>query len=214
MSFQNILFDLDGTVIDSYEGITKCLAIALEYFGIHVEDRNILRVFLGPPLLEQFMEYASLTKEQAEFAIVKYREQYFDWGYKDCAVYPGVERLLKKLRENGKRVMLATAKPTQPSVKILEELGMDVLFDFMGGSELNGKRHTKTDVIRYVMEENSLDPAQTIMVGDRRHDIEGAKNMGIASIGVLYGFGSRAELEAAGADYIAADADEIFKIVL
>ena len=214
MPFENVLFDMDGTIVDSYEGITKCVSFALSEFDIKTDDRNALRVFIGPPLYEEFIEYAGFSHEQAQLAVKKYREHYNSGLYKDCKIYDGIEKLLIRLKEHGKKVFLATSKPEIMAKQILEYLKIEQHFDFIGGSEYDGGRHDKIDVLNYVIEENHLDISRSVMVGDRYHDIEGAKAFGMKSIGVLYGFGGREELEASGADYIVENADQILKIVL
>ena len=213
--FQYVLFDLDGTVTDSFEGITKCVSHALEHFGITVEDRTELKRFIGPPLLESFMEYYGFSKEQAEEAVRIYRERYFKTGLYECELIPGATELLSHLKKAGKTVALATSKPEILATRILEHYKLTECFDFIGGSELNGPRHTKDDVINYVLEKlGNPDKSQTVIIGDRHHDVDGAKATGIHSIGFLGGFGDREELERAGADYIAETFADAAKIIL
>lgn len=201
---QYILFDLDGTVTEPFEGITNCVAYALKHFGIEVEDRNTLRPFIGPPLVDSFQEFYGFSKEQAEEATKKYRELYNVEGIYQNELYEGMEELLSYLKEQGKTVILATSKPDVFASRILSYFKIDNYFDFVGGSDINGGRNTKSAVIQHVLEQNKItDISQAVMVGDRKYDIEGAKNFGMDSIGVLYGHGSREELELAGATKIA-----------
>lgn len=201
---QYILFDLDGTVTEPFEGITNCVAYALKHFGIEVEDRNTLRPFIGPPLIDSFQEFYGFSKEQAEEATKKYRELYNIEGIYQNELYEGMKELLSYLKEKGKTVFLATSKPDVFANRILSYFEIDDYFDFVGGSDINGERNTKSAVIQYVLEQNGItDISQAVMVGDRKYDILGAKNFGMDSIGVLYGHGSREELEQAGATKIA-----------
>lgn len=213
--FQYVLFDLDGTITDSFDGITKSVSYALEHFGIKVENRRELKCFIGPPLLESFMEYYGFSKEQAEEAVRIYRERYFKTGLYEGELISGVTQLLSDLKAAGKTVALATSKPEILATRILEHFNLTDYFNFIGGSELNGPRHTKDDVINYVLESlGNPDKSQTVIIGDRHHDIDGAKATGIKSIGFLGGFGDREELERAGADYIVETFDEAEKILL
>ena len=201
---QYILFDLDGTVTEPFEGITNCVAYALKNFGIEVEDRNTLRPFIGPPLIDSFQEFYGFSKEQAEEATKKYRELYNIEGIYQNELYEGMKELLSYLKEKGKTVFLATSQPDVFANRILSYFEIDDYFDFVGGSDINGERNTKSAVIQYVLERNGItDISQAVMVGDRKYDILGAKNFGMDSIGVLYGHGSREELEQAGATKIA-----------
>ena len=213
--FQYVLFDLDGTITDSFDGITKSVSYALEHFGIKVENRRELKCFIGPPLLESFMEYYGFSKEQAEEAVRIYRERYFKTGLYEGELISGVTQLLSDLKAAGKTVALATSKPEILATRILEHFNLTDYFNFIGGSELNGPRHTKDDVINYVLEKlGNPDKSQTVIIGDRHHDVDGAKATGIHSIGFLGGFGDREELERAGADYIAETFADAAKIIL
>jgi len=209
------LFDLDGTITDPKVGITKSVAHALKYYGIEVEDLNSLCKFIGPPLKHSFMEYYGFSHEKAEEAIQKYREYFAVKGLYENVVYDGMEDLLKYLRDNGVTLMVATSKPAVFAVKILEHFDLLKYFSFVSGSELNGERSAKAEVIKYALEQNHIeDKSRVIMIGDREHDIIGAKEAGIASIGVLFGYGSRDELEKAGADLIAETVEAIGSMII
>lgn len=208
--YQYIFLDLDGTITDPMEGITRSVEYALNHFGIEVIDRKELCPFIGPPLFDSFREFYHFTDEQTVEAIVKYREYFADTGIFQNKLYQGIEEFLQRANEKGYTLMLATSKPTVFADRILDYFRISDKFAFVGGSELNGSRDTKTDVIKYVLESNTIsDLSSVIMVGDRKHDIIGARNTGIDSIGVLYGYGDREELSRAGADYIVANIEEL-----
>ena len=204
-----ILLDLDGTVTDSMEGITKSIRYALKHFGIEVNDLNELRKFVGPPLKESLMEFCHFSADQDEEGIRKYRERFADTGIYENAVYPGMERLLQELNEAGKQVMLATGKPAYYAKKILDHFHLSDYFKFVGGSGLDGSLSHKDEVISLEQENNDIrDLSKVVMVGDRKHDIIGARKTGIACIGVVYGYGDRAEGTQAAAKGVVASGEE------
>ncbi len=208
--YKYLLLDLDGTVTDSMEGITRSVQYALENFGITVTDLNTLRPFIGPPLKESFKEFYHFTDEQAETALKKYREYFSTKGLFENKVYEGMPQFLIDQVAKDRQLLLATSKPEPFAKQILSYFGLDSYFTFIGGSTMDGSRSTKTDVISYVLSANHVDDlSAVVMIGDRRHDIIGAENNGIDSIGVLYGFGDEAELRKAGATYIAANLREL-----
>lgn len=203
MKKQYLLFDVDGTLTDPMIGITKSVQYALRSYGIEVEDLSQLCCFIGPPLKDSFMEYYDFSEIQACEAIGRYREYYQVTGIFENKVYPGIEELLKELKESGRTLITASSKPEVYVRQILEHFQLDSYFDFIGGADLEEIRVQKADVIQYVMDCNRItDLEQVIMIGDREHDIQGAKKVGIESVGVLYGYGSMKELKAAGADYV------------
>ncbi len=209
-----ILFDLDGTLTDSAEGITNSVAHVLEHYGIPVEDKSALNVFVGPPLVESFMKYYGFDQEKAKKSVGIYREYFEDKGMFENAVYPGIPELLGSLKKDGYRLYVATSKPEQYSVKIIEHFGLAEYFEMVGGADMEETRVHKGDVIRYVMESCGLtDPDEIVMVGDRENDMNGAKQNHMESVGVLYGYGSREELENAGACHIAATVEELGKVL-
>ncbi len=208
-----ILFDLDGTITDSQLGIKNSVEYALNYFNISVADKNELNKYIGPPLRESFMKFAGLSEEQSRTAMIKYREYYGPKGIFENRLYEGIEELLKNINAKGKKVVLATSKPWIYAEIILEHFKIKKYFDFVAGSELNSVRTGKADVIKYAVDKFNIDVKNAVMIGDREHDIEGAKINGIKTIGVLYGFGSRDELEAAGADYIAENVKNIYEFI-
>ncbi len=192
---QHILFDLDGTLIDSREGITKSVAYALTHFGINVEDLSQLYAFIGPPLSDSFRFFYHFTENQAQLAVQKYRERYAVKGVKENKLYKGIENLLQNLKSNGYQLYLATSKPENFAKEIIDYFSLTSYFTFIGGSRLDNTFHDKVDVINYVLQTNHISCKNAIMIGDRKYDIEGANLAGIASIGVLYGFGNKQELQ-------------------
>lgn len=214
MQHKTIFFDLDGTLTEPSEGITKSVEYALNSFGISVPDRMELCRFIGPPLVYSFMEYYGFSREKADLAIEKYRERFSVKGIYENKLYPGVAEMLSKLKEKGLSLVLATSKPTVFALRILEHFQLVAYFDFVAGAELDGSRDKKGDVIRYALEQTGIDPAAVLMVGDRLHDVEGAKENGIETLGVLYGFGSREELENAGAKLIAETVEDILRLIV
>ena len=208
-----ILFDLDGTLTDPELGITSCVQYALKHFGIEVEDRRSLRHYIGPPLRETVMKDYHFTKEQAEEAIVKYRERFSAVGMFENEVYPGVDSLLEKLKQEGKILATASSKPEKFVVKILEHFGLDGYFDEIAGAELSAEgRNSKEEVLRYVMDRLGVeDKSRAVLVGDTKYDVEGAKALGIDCNGVTYGFGTAAELK--GCVAVANSVAELEKIL-
>lgn len=214
--YKYVLFDLDGTLTDSSPGITNSVAYALEKFGITDYDKQDLRKFIGPPLVNSFMEFYGFDEEKALLGVEYYREYFRDKGIFENSVYDGVVPMLETLKEDGKIVILATSKPEEFAVKILEHFGLAKYFDYVAGASMDGSLSKKSDVIGVAFERAGIGPdekSEAIMVGDRRHDIEGAAINGIDSIGVLYGFGSLEELTVAGATYIAENPVSIISMV-
>lgn len=209
-----ILFDLDGTLTDPKLGITRCVQHALAHFGIIEPDLDKLEVFIGPPLQEMFASYAHLDWEQAAEAVAVYRERFAPVGIFENEVYPGIPEMLGRLREAGLHLGLATSKPEVYARRILDHFGLTPLLDEVTGSELSGERTHKDDVIREAMRRMHADPGSTLMVGDREHDIIGAHAAGIPCIGVLFGYGSEAELSAAGAEALAQDPADLVQQIL
>lgn len=203
MDKKYMLFDLDGTLTDPQEGITNSVAYALEQYGIHVEDRSSLNKFIGPPLKDSFMEYYGFAEDRAEEAVWKYREYFNEDGIFENKVYPGIPQMLQRLNDQGKILIVATSKPTVYAKRILERFELSQYFADVQGSEMDGRRTKKEEVISYALEQDQItDNEQAVMIGDREHDIIGAKKCGLDSIGVLFGYGSREELEGCGAGQI------------
>ena len=201
--YKYIFFDLDGTLTDPGEGITKSVEYALNKYGIQVEDRRSLYKFIGPPLNDSFSEFYGFDEEKAMEAVSFYREYFGVTGLFENEVYDGIVSVLETLKERGMHLLVATSKPEEYSVRILEKFDLIKYFDFVCGATMSGSRVKKADIIAYALESAGVkDKSEVLMVGDRHHDIDGAKVNRLASMGVTYGYGDRAELEEAGADYI------------
>jgi phosphoglycolate phosphatase len=214
MEYKYILFDLDGTLTDSGIGITNSVMYALKKYGIAVSDRRELNRFIGPPLTDSFQNFYGFTEGEAKKAVEYYREYYRDKGIFENYLYEGFEDLLRVLKENNKILIVATSKPEVFAKQILEHFGVDQYFTHIAGSNLDGTRVNKDEVIRYALKSCKItDLSNAIMIGDREHDVIGAKKVGIDSMGVLFGYGSRKELEKAGANFIAATVEEIGQVL-
>mgnify|MGYP001264956197 CR=1 FL=1 len=212
--YTTILFDLDGTLTDPKVGITKSVAYALKSFGIEVEELDSLCKFIGPPLKVSFKKYYGFSEQDCIKAIEKYREYFRETGMFENKVYPGIEKLLENLRQNGRKLFVATSKPTVFAIRILEHFNLLRYFDYVAGSELDGSRDSKSDVIKFVLQQNSVtNLTNVVMIGDREHDVIGAKENNIDVIGVLYGYGDREELEKSGATYIVETIEELGKLL-
>lgn len=196
MKYQYVLFDLDGTLTDPALGITNSVMYALRHFGIEVRDRRELYYFIGPPLKETFEKSFHFTPDEGEEALAQYRVYFSEKGLFENSVYDGIPELLKTLTERGVKVVLATSKPTVYADRILEHFGLKQYFTFLSGSELNGARVEKADVIQYALDHLPLtENDKVIMVGDRSFDVSGAAVCGLPCIGVLYGYGDKTELK-------------------
>lgn len=206
-----VLVDLDGTITDSGEGVTKSIQYALHHFGIEVENLTTLQKYIGPPLTWSFAD-AGVPAESVATAVEKYRERYNTTGIYEAYVYDGVPEMLKKLHEAGKTLILATSKPLHFAKRVLEYFGTDKLLDELCGADDARNRHEKFEVIEDILDKfNITDKSEVLMLGDTRFDVEGANICGIKTMGVLWGFGSRESLKKEGAAYIAetpADAAE------
>lgn len=203
--FGTIFFDLDGTLTDPGLGITNSVMYALERFGISVADRRELYRFIGPPLLESFRSFYGFSDAAAAEAVRLYRVYFREAGMFENEVYPGIPALLNALREDGRRLVVATSKPEEFAVTILDHFGLSRCFDCIAGAAMDETRTQKWEVIDYAVERCALaDRGDILMVGDREHDMRGARRCALGgAVGVLYGYGDRAELTAAGADALA-----------
>lgn len=212
--YKYVFFDLDGTLTNPVIGITSSVMYALEKFGIKVEDRKVLHPFIGPPLTYSFQTFYGLSKEDSELAVKYYRERFSVKGLYENEVYDGVEKMLQELKERGKILIIATSKPEEFTLKILEHFDLLKYFDYIAGATMDGSRGEKADVIRYALEISGIeDKSQALMIGDRNYDILGAKENGLDSMGVLFGFGDYEELTTAGANYIAETVEDILKYI-
>lgn len=213
--YQYILFDLDGTLTDSREGITKSVQYALDQIGIHEPDLTSLEHFIGPPLYDEFMRCYGFSPEVAKTAVAAYRERYNDIGWKENLLFDGIPAVLKALGDAVRKLGVASSKPKVFVERILNLFDIAQYFDVVSGATLDGKVSTKAQVLDCAL--NGLgvtDKAQAVLVGDRMHDVEGAKAHGIDCVGVTFGFGGRQELAEAGAAHIVDTMDELQAVLL
>lgn len=224
-----LLFDLDGTLTDPKEGICKSVQYALRAFGIEEPDIDKLEPFIGPPLVDSFMEFYGMTKERAAEAVVKYRERFSVRGWSENIVYEGIEHMLQSLRDAGYVLAVASSKPTVFVERILTHFGLRDAFSVVVGSELDGRRINKDEVILealrqlFGMSDRVLPGSvsrggamqdELLMIGDRKFDVEGAHALGIRCVGVTYGYAQPGELEEAGADFLADSPDRLSELLL
>ena len=208
---KNILFDLDGTLTDSGEGIINCAILALEHFGLPIPSREALRVIVGPPLDQSFIRFG-VPAERTDEAIRVYRSRYTTIGKFENYPYPGIRETLQALKAAGHRLFVATSKPEGMSVEILEKFELAQYFELICGATLDGSRSHKADVIAYLLGQvESLE--NVVMVGDTKFDVLGAKEHGIPTIGVAWGYGTREEMLAAGAVAIAEKPEDLLTLV-
>ena len=206
-----VLFDLDGTLTDSGEGIMNCARLALSHYGIEVADESSLRVFVGPPLTETFLKFG-VPAEEVDHAIEIYRSRYIPIGKYENKPYPGIRELLEKLKAEGHRLYVATSKPETTSVDILEHFDLAKYFDIIAGASFDHARHSKALVIAYLLEQTGKD-LDAVMVGDTAFDVIGAKSHGIPTVGVSWGYGKVSDMEEAGAIGIAHTMDELYDLI-
>lgn len=200
LNYRNILFDLDGTLTDPFEGITNSVAFALNHYGIKVTDKNELRTFIGPPLMHSFGKYCGFDEARCLEAIEIYRKYFSAKGIFENKLYGGIPEMLESLSD--RRLFIATSKPRKFAIDIAKHFGLEKYFEAIFGIPMDGESMSKGQVIANVMKEFSPDPRETIMVGDRSYDVCGAAENGIKCVGVLYGYGDRQELLQAGATHI------------
>lgn len=219
--YQYLLFDLDGTLTDSAEGIIKCVKYAAEKMGAEYKDAKELRVFVGPPLSESFQKVYGFSKEESQQAIAYYRERFKPIGMFENAVYDGIPELLRKMKENGKVNLIASSKPEEFVKNILEHFDIAKYFDIIVGASMDESRNTKEAVIEEALlqlkstdQYGQYSDDKCVMIGDRKYDIQGAKYFGLRNIGVSYGFAPEGELEEAGADVIVDTVAELTETLL
>jgi phosphoglycolate phosphatase len=205
-----VLFDLDGTLTDPRVGITRCLVHALERSGAPVPSEAELLRYIGPPLHESFRELLRTSHDEPVLtAVAHYRERFRSVGMFENAVYPGVSEGLHAITRSGRRLLLATSKPTVFARPILEHFELSRYFDGIYGSELSGERADKAELIEYLLRTEGIVANEAVMVGDRKHDVLGARKNGVRALGVLWGFGDRDELVEAGAVRVCAHMAEL-----
>lgn len=210
-----ILIDMDGTMIDSQEGITKSVQHALKQKGIIVDDLSKLTKHIGPPQHESFEKFWGFEGEELEEAIQIYRKAFAEFGLSQFEVYPGIEELFKKLYEKGKKIIIVTSKIEDFALYTMETTKLDQYVVDTCGSTFDNSRITKSDVMEYALKKNNIkDKKRAIMIGDRHHDIDSSIEYGLESVGVIYGFGSKKELEEAGATYLVSTVNELEDLLL
>lgn len=215
MDIKYILFDLDGTLTDPSEGITNSVVYALKKHGIEETDYKKLCSFIGPPLIDSYMAHYGFSKEKALLTVDYYREYFSVKGIFENRIYEGIVPLLEKLYNKGIKIILATSKPDLFANKILEHFGIAKYFYFVAGATMNETRTQKDEVIEYALKEcNITDTEKAVMVGDRKYDILGGKVFGLNTVGLLYGFGTKEEIETANPDFIAETVKDLEKILL
>ena len=213
MKYKYYLFDLDGTLTDPGIGITNSVMYALEKFDIHVSDRKELYPFIGPPLVDSFEKYFGFDEKQALQAVEYYREYFREDGIFENVVYEGIPEMLGELKNRGAIVALATSKPYEFSVRILDYFDLHQYFDFVGAATMDGRISRKADVISHLIDKlGENEKSSILMIGDRDQDIDGAKANGLQSAGVLWGYGSREELLEAGADFLVSEPSDILRL--
>ena len=212
MKHNTVIFDLDGTITDSGAGVMHGMEIALAHYGLPIPDRQALRVIIGPPLRDSFIRFG-IKPEDTEEALIIYRKFYVADGWLENFVYPGLERVLKTLKDSGCRVYVATSKPEHMAVHILEHFGLAQYFDRICGASVDSSRDSKSDVIRYLLDQIDADDS-VVMVGDTHYDVEGAAIFGIPTIGVDWGYGENEDMLKAGAVAIAMDADHLLQLLI
>ena len=211
---ENILFDLDGTLTDPKEGIINSIVFALNKLGIHENFIDELDTFIGPPLRDSFLKRYNLTNELADNAMIYYREYFSVKGIYENRIYPGVKELLESLYAHNYKLFVATSKPTIFAVEVLRYFKIDSYFNEIIGSNLDNSRTDKTEIISYLLATCGLQSSDSIMIGDRKHDIIGAKNNSMRTIGVTYGYGSLEELLSYQPDYIVNNCKEIAALLI
>lgn len=214
MRYTHVLFDLDGTLTDPGEGITNSVMYALDKFGIKVTDRSSLYKFIGPPLLDSFKEFYGFDDDKAWQGLVYYREYFGDKGLYENKVYEGIYELLDNLRNRGGKLYVATSKPTEYTLRILDKYELSEYFEYVSGSSMDEKNSDKSVIIKHAIDTCNIPCDKALMIGDRKFDIIGANANNIASVGVLYGYGNSEELMAEQAMYIANKPEDIVNIVM
>lgn len=206
-----VFFDLDGTLTDPKEGITRSIQYALERLSAPVPETDALLWCIGPPLRASLAQLLGGDDAAAGEALALYRERFAETGLYENAVYAGIPDVLEELKDRGKRLFVATSKPRVYAERIVQHFGLGDSFEIVFGSELDGTLVEKTDLLQYAVAQTGTDPADAVMIGDRKHDMLGARNNDLSCIGVLYGYGTEAELHAAGAQQLVSSPQELLQ---
>lgn len=208
-----IAFDLDGTLTNPESGLLSAFVYCFKKLGVPYDSKDSLKKYIGPPLYDEWQKDFGWSFEEASYAVEVFREYYNIYGWWDNEVYSGIEELLRELKASGKKLVVATSKPEVTAKKVLRHFGLDKYFDYIAGASMNGSEDLKWQILNRALSAVDAEKSEAILVGDRKYDAEGAKICGIDSLGVLWGHGSRRELEAAGFVYIVNSPDEIIKII-
>jgi len=211
---QNLLFDLDGTLVDSSQTISASLEHAVTGMGVSTADRTPIESLIGASLLDIFCKEYDMTDEQAYTAIDLYREHYDSLNQAGTRVYNDIPEILPRLKSAGYRLFIATVKPTKIAEKVLSDLGLRSSFDGVAGSSIDSARRDKSSIIAHALKKFELDPRNSMMIGDRDQDINGARENGMLAMAVTYGFGSRRELDSARPDHMVDCSEEIAALLL
>lgn len=212
--FKYILFDLDGTLINSGKGIIKAVKYALKKYGIDEKNEALLRSFVGPPLNQQFAKCYGFSAEKSLEAVLVFREYYETKGILENEMYEGIDKVLQQLKNQGKYLIIATSKPEKFAHNILAQHDLEKYFDFIGGSLVDGSRVTKVQVLDYVLKTNKIsDLNEVLMIGDTKFDILGAKHFGLKSLAVTYGYGTKEELLKTKPDFVVSVPKEILQVI-
>lgn len=212
--YKYLLFDLDGTIFDTFQGITRSFAYALDYYGIHIDDLKELSPVIGPPLYDCFVSMFGFDHQKALDAVAKYRERYNVKFIEESRLYPGIKEVLEKLSNEGFSLVLATSKPEHFAVDLLKHYHIFKYFTFVGCASLDKSRDTKNKVLEYIIQELGIeDKSQAVMIGDRKFDLLGAASFGIDAIGVHYGFAPQGELENCPHVYLAKNVEELYNYI-
>ncbi len=212
--YKYLFWDLDGTIVNTFEGITRSFAYALDSFGIHVDDMNDLRPVIGPPLVDSFMTLYGFSEDDAILAVEKYRERYNNTYVEESKLYDGIKETIQNLASDGFKIVLATAKPQHFADGLLTHYGLAESFSYIAGASLDKSRNSKTKVLAHIIDTLAIgNISEVVMIGDREFDLKGAAAFGIDAIGVLYGFGSHEELSSSPHIYLAKDAKDLYNYI-
>lgn len=214
MRYNYVIFDLDGTLSDSKEGITKCVQYALEKVGIIEENLEDLEYFVGPPMVEQYMKSYGMSEEKAYETLGYYRERYTPIGIYETRAYPGVKEILETLKNNGAKIGMATSKPEGMAIEVAKYLEIEDYFEIICGADLKGPRQSKAEVLNKVFENSDFVKERSVLIGDTHYDIEGANKVGIDSIGIGWGMGSKEEMMDKGASHFFDTSNELIEYLL
>lgn len=204
-----IAFDLDGTLTNPERGLLSAFVYCFKKLGVPYDSKDSLKKYIGPPLYDEWQKDFGWSFEEASFAVEVFREYYNIYGWWDNEVYSGIEELLRELKARGKRLVVATSKPEVTAKKVLRHFGLDKYFDYIAGASMNGSEDLKWQILNRALSAVGAEKSESVLVGDRKYDAEGAKICGIDSLGVLWGHGSREELEKADFTYIAESSKEV-----